>query len=454
MSKRIDFLRHIVNPITAEYINEDFGEHLRKTVGDDEYKYDFSSEEELLIYLRTSFQEYWKKFEREYGEKVNVMFLKILECVANKYSGKISWIAKQIIKEKTRSKILLKILDAYSSFPIEACKIMVFPVKEKTALSGIKINIIDNRPSFVYKSDKNGLAKLELPFGKYKFKVSKDGYHEWTDVIEVRKVKIEKEIELKRSRFKYLKIRVVTRTQLPFWEKKPVIGAKVEILDLKGNVISKAVTRQNGIAYISSTLNEHFKAEKDYIIRIYPTKETVNLNDIIGKTCRSSIKNSTETKPYEVRGKPPEIEVCLPPTKLSGDIPYKNVKELIKLRPEEFEQATIRLLRCIGYRNPEKPKKDIGIDIVCENERGELVAVQCKRWKNRVDRTVIHNFLGAMSEGYHGKSFRKGIIVTTSHITDGAKEAIRKYKRKGKIIEVIDKNLLELLLNKLRNKRS
>ena len=63
---------------------------------------------------------------------------------------------------------------------------------------------------------------------------------------------------------------------------------------------------------------------------------------------------------------------------------------------------------------------DEGIDgLINEDRLGlEVIYVQAKRWKHKVGRPEIQNFVGAIA----GKKAGKGIFITTSDFHDNARE--------------------------------
>jgi hypothetical protein len=95
---------------------------------------------------------------------------------------------------------------------------------------------------------------------------------------------------------------------------------------------------------------------------------------------------------------------------------------LLALSPIEFERAVARLLPYLGCSNPQQTGKagDLGADIVCTDEHGGLVVVQCKRYApgNNVTSPNIQQFFGMLV--HHGA--RRGIYVMTSAFTRSAAE--------------------------------
>ena len=63
---------------------------------------------------------------------------------------------------------------------------------------------------------------------------------------------------------------------------------------------------------------------------------------------------------------------------------------------------------------------DEGIDgIIKEDRLGlEVVYIQAKRWKDTVQRPEIQKFVGAL----RGQNARKGVFITTSAYSKGARE--------------------------------
>jgi hypothetical protein len=103
--------------------------------------------------------------------------------------------------------------------------------------------------------------------------------------------------------------------------------------------------------------------------------------------------------------------------------PWDNRKildHLLSLSPTEFEHAVAQLLPLMGYRAAKRTggAGDLGVDIVCYDAHGGLVAVQCKRYApgKKVTSPNIQTFFGMMVQ----RAARQGIYVTTSTFTMGA----------------------------------
>jgi restriction system protein len=113
--------------------------------------------------------------------------------------------------------------------------------------------------------------------------------------------------------------------------------------------------------------------------------------------------------------------------KLRKQLEFDLLARIKAAPPDFFERLVVRLLTTIGYGGSLADagkaigkSGDGGIDgVIKEDKLGlDLLYIQAKRWDNAVDRTEIQKFVGAL----HGKKARKGIFITTSTFTRGAKE--------------------------------
>jgi len=103
--------------------------------------------------------------------------------------------------------------------------------------------------------------------------------------------------------------------------------------------------------------------------------------------------------------------------------------------PEFFEKLVVELLVAMGYGGSiEDAGKaigksgDEGIDgIIKEDVLGlDMIYVQAKRWENVVGRPEIQKFAGSLE----GQRARKGVFITTSDFTQGAKEYVNLIEKK------------------------
>ncbi len=120
----------------------------------------------------------------------------------------------------------------------------------------------------------------------------------------------------------------------------------------------------------------------------------------------------------------------------------------LKLTPTGFEELVVRLLDKMGYgragsAHRTAPSGDGGIDgIISQDPLGlDRIYIQAKRYTDiAVDRPAIHGFAGALL----GKQGDRGVFITTSRFTSGAREEADRINAR---IELIDgARLAELLV--------
>ena len=96
--------------------------------------------------------------------------------------------------------------------------------------------------------------------------------------------------------------------------------------------------------------------------------------------------------------------------------------------PSFFEQLVVDLMIAMGYGGSRKEAgkatqatNDDGIDgIIKEDKLGlDVIYLQAKRWSNTVHRPEIDKFIGALTR----QRARKGVFITTSDFSAGAREA-------------------------------
>lgn len=96
--------------------------------------------------------------------------------------------------------------------------------------------------------------------------------------------------------------------------------------------------------------------------------------------------------------------------------------------PIFFEQLVVDLMLAMGYGGSRKEAgkatqatNDDGIDgIINEDKLGlDVIYLQAKRWSNTVHRPEIDKFIGALTR----QRARKGVFITTSDFSVGAREA-------------------------------
>lgn len=121
------------------------------------------------------------------------------------------------------------------------------------------------------------------------------------------------------------------------------------------------------------------------------------------------------------------------------------INRLQKMHWRKLEYIVIELLTAMGYGDGKVTGKtnDGGLDgIIKEDKLGlDNIYVQAKRWENTVGRPEVMSFSGALD----AKGARKGIFITTSNFTKGAKEYVERLESK-KIILIGGEKLARLMI--------
>src|SRR5829696_9029331 len=103
------------------------------------------------------------------------------------------------------------------------------------------------------------------------------------------------------------------------------------------------------------------------------------------------------------------------------------LEQIMESSPSFFERLVVDVLVSMGYGGTRKDageavggSGDEGIDgIIKEDRLGlEVVYMQAKRWKATVQRPEIQKFVGAL----RGQNARKGVFITTSDYSKGARQ--------------------------------
>lgn len=120
-----------------------------------------------------------------------------------------------------------------------------------------------------------------------------------------------------------------------------------------------------------------------------------------------------------------------------------------KMDPFRFERLVLDLLLAMGYGGSREEaatvtqkSNDEGIDGLINEDRLGLdrLYVQAKRWKDSVGRPQIQNFVGALA----GQHAHKGIFITTSDFSDGARQYVRNLPQR--VILIDGQRLAELMI--------
>lgn len=100
--------------------------------------------------------------------------------------------------------------------------------------------------------------------------------------------------------------------------------------------------------------------------------------------------------------------------------------QLLRLSPREFEERIASLFEAMGYVEPQITGRanDRGADIICKDEWGRRIVIQCKRYApNRKVGSPAVQAVAGMYQTWHRADH--AIIVTTSEFTQSAIDTAR-----------------------------
>jgi len=113
---------------------------------------------------------------------------------------------------------------------------------------------------------------------------------------------------------------------------------------------------------------------------------------------------------------------------LNKSLAEELIENIKSITPAAFEQLVIELMVAMGYGGARKDAaqqtsltNDNGIDgIINEDKLGlDTIYLQAKKWEDTVHRPEIDKFIGALTR----QAARKGVFITTSEFSHGAREA-------------------------------
>jgi restriction system protein len=156
---------------------------------------------------------------------------------------------------------------------------------------------------------------------------------------------------------------------------------------------------------------------------------------------KTSVKGEGESSSEELT---PTEQLEAAMKKINDDLAADILQKAREMSPAKFEQLVLDLLLAMGYGGTNKDmakvtpiSHDNGVDgIIPEDALGlDKIYIQAKRYKEGlpVSKPEIHQFIGALSE----QKASKGVFVTTSNFTQGAKESVNKAASKIVLIDGI-----------------
>ncbi len=124
---------------------------------------------------------------------------------------------------------------------------------------------------------------------------------------------------------------------------------------------------------------------------------------------------------------------AIPNLRHKGSLFEKISKQFLQEHDSANEYESIELWGDWEGRGKER---DRGIDIVIQTTSKEYIAVQCKFHQNSISLNDISTFLTQLQSGVGEVRFKKGIIISTSHLTSEALKAIEQIRSTGMGIDI------------------
>ena len=190
---------------------------------------------------------------------------------------------------------------------------------------------------------------------------------------------------------------------------------------------------QRGKDYLQS----HTDLRQEDLLQ-YPEYAEYAHMPITSKADSTSGKNETEEKLGEMT---PTEQMDVAFKSINDDLAADLLQRVLDMSPNFFEKLVLDLLLNMGFgsRNKEMAivtptSHDNGVDgIIPEDALGlDKIYIQAKRYTdNPVSKPEIHKFIGALDE----QKATKGVFITTSKFTAGAKETAEKASKKIVLID-------------------
>ncbi len=124
---------------------------------------------------------------------------------------------------------------------------------------------------------------------------------------------------------------------------------------------------------------------------------------------------------------------AIPNQRHKGSLFEKISKQFLQEHDSANEYESIELWGDWKLRGKER---DRGIDMVITTASKEYIAVQCKFHQNSISLNDISTFLTQLQSGVGEVRFKKGIIISTSHLTSEALKAIEQIRSTGMGIDI------------------
>lgn len=130
----------------------------------------------------------------------------------------------------------------------------------------------------------------------------------------------------------------------------------------------------------------------------------------------------------------PSVDLSVPAKELK-DYLRRNYDSRFSIHPLVFEKAVAEVFRGLGYEAVVSGHAaDGGVDVFLVEPNGEMIAVQVKRTRSNIGVSQIRELLGALVV----KGQTRGMYVTTSDFTHGARESALAAKKLGMRIDLVN----------------
>lgn len=160
-------------------------------------------------------------------------------------------------------------------------------------------------------------------------------------------------------------------------------------------------------------------------------------------TTRPSSSDSTELPVTASEDVTPDEQLSQAHQALMQSLADDLLAQVRSASPTFFEQLVVDLMIAMGYGGSRKEAgratqqtNDDGIDgIIKEDKLGlDVIYLQAKRWTNTVHRPEIDKFIGTLTR----QRARKGVFITTSDFSSGARDAAMDLDIKVVLIDGIE----------------
>lgn len=206
-------------------------------------------------------------------------------------------------------------------------------------------------------------------------------------------------------------------------------------------------------------LNERPSRVDVAYLKQFPSYQAFRARDNIEEAAAASprAKDVTEQTPEEV--------LYEAHSEIRSILAQELLEQILNSSPRFFEMLVVDLLVSMGYGGSHQnaaravgQSGDEGIDGIIDEDRLGLdtIYIQAKRWQNTVSRPEIQKFVGALQ----GRRARKGIFITTSNFSQGARDYVKMIETKVVLISgtrlaeyMIDYNVGVSIVNRYEIKR-